>query len=286
MSVSQARTIFRHVLRAAAALSFALLCVIPAHADGFRWPQPGGPGTPVVLTYSFSNLLDGAFGGLLSEADIRTSTTEAFGLWSTYAPLSFIERPDSGPNPSERDYSAAAHPHIRIGYHPIDDDAVLAHAFLPRDTESGLSGDIHFNEVTSNSWSIAGGFPTIDFLEVITHEIGHAVGVEHILYADAIMQPYYRARYGGHGTAYLLEPDISAVRSLYGWGVGSVRPMPEPSTMLLLATGVVTFFVRRWALRTRCPASPLYSTDRTLTIGIKDARLALDFTPLWRSMLR
>jgi hypothetical protein len=248
MSVTQP-TIVRHVLAVAAAFSYALICVIPAHADGFRWPQPGGPGTPVNLTYSFSNLLDGTLEPL-SEADLRASTAEAFGLWSSYAPVSFTERPDSGPTPWDQDYDRATHPDIRIGYHPIGDDAVLAHAYLPWDTErSGLAGDIHFNETTPFSWSVGGGLDTIDFLEVITHEIGHAVGVGHILYADAIMQPYYSARYQGRGTAYLLPPDIMALRSLYGSGVGSVHPMPEPSTMLLLATGVVTLFVRRQARR-------------------------------------
>ena len=62
MSVGLA-TIVRHLL---AAFSYALICVSPAHADGFRWPQPGGPGTPVFLTYSFSNLLDGTFGPWLA----------------------------------------------------------------------------------------------------------------------------------------------------------------------------------------------------------------------------
>jgi hypothetical protein len=245
MSVGLATT-GRHLL-AVVAFSYALICASSAHADGFRWPQPGGPGTPVFLTYSFSNLLDGTFG--LPEADLRASTAEAFGLWSSYAPLTFRERPDSGPIPRDQDYDRATHPDIRIGYHSIGDDAVLAHAYLPRDTErSGLPGDIHFNETTPSSWSVGGGFPTIDFLEVITHEIGHAVGVGHILYADAIMQPYYSGRYHGRGTAYLLPPDILAVQWLYGSGVGSVHPMPEPSTMLLLATGVVTLFVRRRAV--------------------------------------
>jgi hypothetical protein len=247
MSVAHRSAIVRHLLAAAAAFSYALICVSPAHADGFRWPQLGGPGTPVNLTYSFSNLLDGTLGPL-SEADLRASTAEAFELWSSYAPLTFRERPDSGPVPGDQDYERAIHPDIRIGYHSIGDDAVLAHAYLPWDTErSGLAGDIHFNETTPFSWSVGGGLSTIDFLEVITHEIGHAVGVGHILYADAIMQPYYSARYHGQGTAYLLTPDILALRSLYGSGVGSVHPMPEPSTMLLLATGILTLILRRLA---------------------------------------
>ena len=236
----------KRVLAGAAAFSCALLLANSAHADAFRWPQPEGPGTPVLLTYSFSNLLDRAFPGALTESDIRASTAEAFGLWSHYAPLHFIERPDSGPAPSDREYAPGTHPDIRMGYHFIDDGTVLAHAYLPSNTdESGLSGDVHFNAMRGFAWSVGGGFPTIDFLEVITHEIGHALGVGHILYADAIMQPYHHNRFSGPGTAYLLGPDILAIRSLYGSGVGSVQPMPEPSTMLLLATGLAAALQRR-----------------------------------------
>ena len=237
------------------ACSWALLCATPAHADAFRWPQPDGWGTPIVLTYSFSNLLDGMFLNELSEAELRASTAEAFGLWSRYAPLHFVERSDSGPVPWDWQYAPEAHPDIRIGYHPVDNplidtSLILAHAFLPSDTaESGLAGDIHFNATTPLSWTIGGGYPTIDFLEVITHEIGHSLGVEHLLYADAIMQPYHGYRFHGLGTGYLLAPDVRAIQALYGVGVGSVQPMPEPATIILVATGLVAAVVRR---RQRC----------------------------------
>jgi len=233
-----------------AAFSCAFFLADPAHADPFRWRQPGGLGTPVVLTYSFSNLLEQGFSGSLSETDIRASTAEAFGLWSDYAPLHFIERSDSGPSPSDSEYRAGTHPDIRIGSEFIDDETTLAHAFLPFDTDdSGLSGDIHFNATSAYAWSVGGGFSTIDFLEVITHEIGHSLGIRHILYADAIMQPYVSHRFQGRGTAYLLEPDILAIRSLYGSGVGSVQPMPEPSTMMLLATGLALALMHRRRVR-------------------------------------
>src|SRR5918994_939601 len=100
----------RRALAAAAAFSCALLFATTAHADSFRWPQPGGPGAPVLLTYSFSNLLDQSFPGALTETDIRSSTAEAFGLWSQYAPLHFVERTDSGPLPSDWDYARGTHP--------------------------------------------------------------------------------------------------------------------------------------------------------------------------------
>jgi hypothetical protein len=236
----------RRAFAAAVAFSCAVLCAAPAQADPFRWPQPGGPGTPIVLTYSFSNLLDQQFLAELSTADIRTSTAEAFGLWSRYAPLNFVERSDSGPAASDWQYAPDGHPDIRIGYHLIGDDAVLAHAYLPSDTAvNGLAGDIHFNSITTHAWTVGGEFPAIGFLEVITHEIGHSLGLDHILFADAIMQPGHAFRFRGAGTGYLLAPDIDALRSLYGSGVGSVQPIPEPSTILLLAAGFAVLAIRR-----------------------------------------
>jgi hypothetical protein len=240
----------KRILAVWAACSCALLLATAAHADSLRWPQPGGLGTPVVLTYSFSNLLDHGFSGALTETDIRASTAEAFGLWSNYAPLHFVERSDSGPSPSDVEYAPGTHPNIRIGHHFVDDETTLAHAFLSVETDvSGLAGDIHINSTTAFAWSVGSGFPTIDFLEVITHEIGHSLGVGHILYADAIMQPYLSNRFRGRGTAYLLEPDILAIRSLYGSGVGSVQPVPEPSTMVLLATSLAVALLGRRRIR-------------------------------------
>jgi len=223
-----------------AAFCLVLLGATNAGADPFRWPQPGGPGTPVVLTFSFSNLLEAELRGERNSAQLRAATLEGFELWSHYAPLHFIERTDSGPAPSDWQYAAAAYPDIRIGVHQIDGDAILGHAFLPYDTaENGLAGDIHINSTTSFPWSVGGSFPAIDFLEVITHEIGHALGLSHILYADAVMQPFHAHRFHGLGDGYLLAPDIQAIRALYGPGVGSVQSMPEPSSVTLLSAGLL-----------------------------------------------
>jgi hypothetical protein len=232
-------------VRVAAVAIVALLLATPARADSFRWPQPNGPGSRVVLTYSYSNLFLMDFDGLPVDS-LRAATEQALTLWSVYVPLMFIERSDSGPTASDTWYDAGSYPKIRIGAHDGFGDSELAHAYLPVLTDSsGLAGDIHFNEDPAILWSLGAGVPSIDFLEVMTHEIGHALGLPHADSPDAIMYPFHEYRFHGLGTGYLLPEDIRAIQSLYGAGSGSVIPTPEPPTVVLVSTAGLAWAVAR-----------------------------------------
>lgn len=229
----------------------ALLAPYTTFAEPIQWPQPDGRGTPVTLTYSFSNLLDSELARDIGVTPVRAATEEALGLWSSYAPLNFFERPDSGPPASDLEYSPDDHPDIRIGSHRDGGLDILAHAFLPVDsTDSGLAGDVHFNNVRTLAWRLGAEFPAIDFLEVMTHELGHSLGLPHVYDVDAIMDPVHGRRFHGLGTGFLLPPDIRAIRALYGKGVGSVHPTPEPSSLLLMGTVLAGLIVWRTRLRT------------------------------------
>lgn len=218
-------------------LGTCLLSSVPAAADpvGLQWPQPGGPGAPVYITYSYSNLLDGTF-LLTPPKDLRAATEEALALWASYVPLDFIEVPDAGPPPLDLPYSVGpSDPQIRIGHH---DSADLAHAYYPG--PDGLAGDVYV--ATGVPWTIAGQW---NFLEAITHELGHSLGLGHELNEPAIMNPSYPFhRFFGLGTSFLFPADVRAIQTVYGTGAGSVQPLaptPEPATAVLTVAGLLSW---------------------------------------------
>ncbi len=186
----------------------------------------------MVITYSYSNLLDGTF-LLVAPEELRAATEEAFGLWAAHAPLHFIEVPDVGPPPSDLPYAAGGSVQIRLGHHVTPE---LAHAFYPG--TDGLSGDMHF--ASGIPWTVDTGH--WNFLEAVTHELGHALGLAHELDEPAIMNPAYPShRFTGLGSGFLLDSDIRSLQAIYGVGVGSVTPLdptPEPATVMLVGGGV------------------------------------------------
>ena len=178
---------------------------------GGTWSQPGGKGNPVNITYSYSNLFDGSIQGI-NNADMKAAIEEAFGVWSSVAPLNFTEVQDSASNSQ-----------IRIGQEYIDGrSGTLAFAYAP------TNGDIRFDNGENWNKSL--------FLETAVHEIGHSLGLNHENTNSAIMNPTIKNRFNGLGSAFLLQDDIDGIHSIYGSGQGSVTPLgsnpptPDPAS--------------------------------------------------------
>lgn len=210
-------------------LSSSSNCALRTHSCGFvagptaPWPQPGGPGSPVELTYGFIN-----YTGDMPVRFQRTVVERAFGHWSAVAPLSFTEVLDS-----RRPFDApdAAVPDIRIGWfandhgdgYPFDGaGGVVAHAFYPPPNGVTAAGDMHFDD--SETWSDGPGPGVFDIEEVAVHELGHSLGLDHETEQQAVMHPTYTGSFSG-----LYQDDIDGIRSLYGTGAGEVRPLPWPA---------------------------------------------------------
>jgi hypothetical protein len=184
-----------------------------AYTLGSKW-------STTDLKYSFSNLLDGGLPGGLAASALEAAIEEALQVWSAVSPLRFTEAVDSGPAPSDTGYTAGTHPQLRFGHHYIDGGEganTLAHAYFP--STNGIGGDLHFD--SGNTWTTnpASG---VDIIEVATHEIGHSLGLNHEETNNAIMNPYYGARYSGPGSAFLLQDDINGIQAQYGAGLGYV----------------------------------------------------------------
>ena len=186
----------------------------------------GSWNNPDELTFSYINVFDGGiqdtFGNALSDANIRSAILEGMSVWTGVAPIKITQVPDSGPNPPNDIAYFQFDSRLRFGHHNIDGPGGdLAHAWLPN-AGSSLAGDVHFDN--TETWQIGstGNQAPWDMVEVAAHEVGHALGMQHDNTFNALMNDTYQGRYGGFGTAFLLQDDINGIQSMYGVGLGYV----------------------------------------------------------------
>lgn len=227
-------------------------------ATGYKWPQPGGLGTLVTITYSFNNMFDGGLkdhnGVSLPASLIRGSIEEALGLWASVAPLKFVEVEDEGRNPvTLGNYANGQFGQIRFSHlyyngpdPPTGDPVAKALAYYP--TSGNLAGDVFFDD--GDPWQEVGALHEPDVLGAATHEIGHTLGLAHTTVSTANMYWIF-TRYSGLGTGMLQPDDIAGIQSIYGTGKGGVFPLavdvPEPATWVLMLIGTIALW--RWRCR-------------------------------------
>jgi hypothetical protein len=246
---------------------------------GSQWPQPGGKGSPITLTYSFQNMFDGALkmpNGLpLAASLIRGSIEEALRLWSSTTPINFVEVPDDGlPYGSSTRYGQLRFRHTYINGPDSEFSAPVAKAQAYYPPGDQYSGDLEFDD--SDRWQEVGTLRQPDILGAAIHEIGHTLGLGHstgirvgeywtyqvwngsqyVTYNEPKGNAnmfWIFTRYSGLGTGQLFPDDIAGIQAIYGSGVGTVTPLsiPEPGTIALLAAagGILACNRRRFLSR-------------------------------------
>lgn len=125
---------------------------------------------------------------------------QAFDAWSRHADITFVQIADGGEN-----FGDSKVADIRIGFGEIDgaNGGTVGVGYFPG--RSGIAGDILFDSDEIGFFS-----SRFNFLSVATHEIGHAIGLEHVTGVEALMNPVVG------NTAVPLSDDIQGVRRIYG----------------------------------------------------------------------
>jgi hypothetical protein len=144
----------------------------------------------------------------LEQAEVETAIKTALGAWEKVADLTFTQTTLARQSDS-----------LDITFTSIDGSGgVLAQAYLPDDVNRGrLAGDIEFD--LADPWEIGNsrGSSAFDFVYVAVHEIGHALGLDHLNVVGSVMRPNVSS---SQTFTTLSTTDMNAVLGLYAVAPG------------------------------------------------------------------
>ncbi|XP_069615302.1 collagenase 3-like isoform X1 [Ranitomeya imitator] len=159
----------------------------------------------------------------ITDSEVDYAIAQALGLWSEVTPLNFRQI-----------YTGEGDIMISFGYKdhgdffPFDGPlGILAHAFSP---SNGIGGDTHFDE--DETWTL--GHQGVNMFLVALHELGHALGLEHSRYEQAIMYPTLSDNAFVDPTKFkLFKDDVAGIQALYGPRYpnepkSTMKPQPKP----------------------------------------------------------
>merc|ERR1712215_106095 len=145
----------------------------------------------------------------MTRVQVDADVKEAFRFWSDATTLKFVKR-----NSGDVDIQIGFFTFSHGDADPFDGrGGTLAHAFFPR-----YGGDVHLDD--SEEWSANSNRGT-NFLQTMTHEIGHSLGLSHSRVSASIMAPFYR---GWDSDFKLHIDDIRGIQALYGKPTATTRP--------------------------------------------------------------
>lgn len=166
--------------------------------------QPKWPSTRRNLTYAFSSFNET---DRLSADERRQAFRNAFSEWAAVIPINFTEIAEFDEADITIEFVSLAHGDGE----PFDGVlGVLAHAFSPTDGRFHLDDAEYWQSLTIRNSQEP---QDIDLQSVVTHEIGHLIGLAHSPVEDAIMYPSIAP---GQVKLQLQLDDIAGAQALYG----------------------------------------------------------------------
>ena len=141
--------------------------------------------------------------------------TDAFNRWGAVTPLNFTRVMQRTGSDFVVAFGTAAHCELYVSSmltcpaNNVFEATTLAHAYFP---QTPNMGQCHMNDATN--WA-----DERLLFSTLVHELGHALGLEHLPEMNAVM---FTSDTGQTGD--LQPPDITAVQRLYGSRDGTVRP--------------------------------------------------------------
>ena len=213
-----------------------------------KW-GPTTPGTGATITWS---IMGGALDvdgipssvglGSFLPAGYVAEIQQAFDDWEAIANIDFVSAADPGVGWLDAGAEAVD---IRIGGHFFDGPGfVLAHGFFPPlnpgsgpTPDLAAAGDIHLD--SADFWKIGFGASGFDIRQVVSHEIGHAIGFEHTAIPGSLLNPFYTEAFAGPQA-----DEIAGAVYLYGAPVTTNSPgptamIPEPATITFFGIGLI-----------------------------------------------
>jgi hypothetical protein len=219
--------------------------------------------------------LSGVFAQVGGQAAALAMIQSAFNAWSSVANIQFVQVNETGAVPFDAAYSDVGSNvigNIRIGGFNISGFSAAVGFAPPPNGGRTLEGDLIFNTTPGivdivapgkegdlyNLYPPGGGSYQNDFQGLVTHEIGHALGMGHSEVTSALMCGYVSAAFDGSQCAYA-DPghtgqapinrlpgvdDIAGIQYLYGPATAAV-PEADTWTMLLAGLGLVAYVSAR-----------------------------------------
>ncbi len=229
----------------------ALICAlsVPMSASAYVLSPttPGKWGSPTMgtgATVTWSLMSTGTSCGIEFAGCVITSLADfmptgflsaiesAFAAWSAVADINFVMVADDGAAFNAPTTSG----NIRLGGHAFDGaSGVLAHGYYPPNNGNSAAGDIHFD--IAENWSLGFAGPGFDIFQVMAHELGHAIGLDHTGVPGSLMNPYYTEAFSGPQA-----DDIAGARFIYG---PARTQVPEPGTLALLGLALAGLVLSR-----------------------------------------